>query len=108
MTEFQEQLASACSKKHSSGNSPQPQKGSVNQASSLLLEGHGLDSLLQRLNKKAKGNNNNNKKKKKKKKNNNKEKKKKKKKKKKQKRRRISTTFWVSFITYRLAFQTIL
>ena len=54
LKEFQEQLASACSKKHSSGNSPHPQVRSVNQANSLLLEGHGLDSMLQRLNKKAK------------------------------------------------------
>ena len=54
MTEFEEQLASACSKKHSSRNSSHPQEGSVNQANSLLLEGHGLDSVLQRLNKKAK------------------------------------------------------
>ena len=54
LTEFQEQLASACSKKHSSRNSPYPQEGSVNRANSLLLEGHGLDSVLQRLNKKAK------------------------------------------------------
>ena len=53
LTEFQEQLASACSKKHPSRNSPHPQEGSVNQANSLLLEGHGLDSVLQRLNKKA-------------------------------------------------------
>ena len=58
LTEFQEQLASACSKKHSSRNSPHPQEGSVNQANSLLLEGHGLDSVLQRLNKKAKDFNN--------------------------------------------------
>ena len=35
-----------------------PQKGSVNQANSLLLENHGLDSVLQRLNKKAKDYNN--------------------------------------------------
>ena len=58
LTEFQEQLASACSKKHSSRNSPHPQEGSINQANSLLLEGHGLDSVLQRLNKKAKDFNN--------------------------------------------------
>ena len=45
---------SACSKKHPSRNSSHPQEGSVNQANSLLLEGHGLDSVLQRLNKKAK------------------------------------------------------
>ena len=45
-------------KKHASGNSPHPQKGSVNQTNSLLLVGHGLDSVLQRLNKKAKDYNN--------------------------------------------------
>ena len=58
LTQFQEQLASACSKKHPSRNSPHPQEGSVNQANSLLLEGHGLDSVLQRLNKKAEDLNN--------------------------------------------------
>ena len=58
LTEFQEQLASACSQKHSFRNSPHPHEGSVNQANYLLLEGHGLDSVLQRLNKKAKDFNN--------------------------------------------------
>ena len=35
-----------------------PQEDYVNQANSLLLEGHGLDSVLQRLNKKAEDLNN--------------------------------------------------
>ena len=41
-------------KNYSSGNSSHPQKGSVNQVNSLVPKAHGLDPVLQRLDKQAK------------------------------------------------------
>ena len=60
LTQFQEQLASASSKKITllGTNSPHPQKGPVNQVNSLVPKVHGLDSVLLRLNNQAKDYNN--------------------------------------------------